>query len=192
MKDFRTLLTRDFSSILPKRPAKSAGARTDADGKRHKQVVGLKIGASQIAAAVVGNNGSPRLVAAAREELPENIVAGGELRDGAALAEALGAFFQKHDLPRRNVRLGIRGNRVGVRVFERPAVEAEDQLANAIRFRAHETLPIPIEESMLDYHVFEDGNGGGRVLLAVAYRDLVDRFVGACAQAKLELVGVDV
>jgi type IV pilus assembly protein PilM len=158
---------------------------------RTKQVVGLKVGASQMAAAVVANNGDARLVSAAREELASGIVGGGEVREPEALAQALDAFFSKHKLPRKNIRLGVGSNRIGVRIFERPAVEDPQQLANAIRFRAHETLPIPIEEAMLDYHLLDDADGPGRVLLAVSYRDLVDRFSLACRAAKLELVGID-
>src|SRR5215472_13403887 len=159
---------------------------------RHKQVVGLSVGASQLAAAVVVNNGRPKLVKVARHALPPEVVVGGEVRDAEALANEIAAFFSAADLPRKNVRLGIGSSRTGVRVFERPEVDDPRQLANAIRFRAYETLPIPIEEAMLDYHVIEDTNGSDRVLLAVAYRDLVDRFAGPCAAAKIELVGIDI
>ena len=44
---------------------------------------------------------------------------------------------------------------------------------------------------MLDYHLVEDSNGPDRVLLAVAYRELVDRFAATCAAANIELVGID-
>src|SRR5262249_28718172 len=80
----------------------------------------------------------------------------------------------------------------GVRVYERPTVDVPCQLANAIRFRAYETLPIPIEEAMLDYHIVEETNTPDRVLLAVAYRDLVDRFAATCTAAKIDLVGIDI
>jgi type IV pilus assembly protein PilM len=176
---------------LTLRRGKSASKRRPSVLGRSKQIVGLKVGASQIAAAVVANNGGTRLVSAAREELAPGVVGGGEVRDPEALAEALDAFFRKHNLPRRNVRLGVGSNRIGVRIFERPAVEDPQQLANAIRFRAHETLPIPIEEAMLDYHLLDDPEGPGRVLLAVSYLDLVERFALACRGAKLELVGID-
>jgi type IV pilus assembly protein PilM len=161
-------------------------------GGRHKQVVGLSIGASELAAAVVVNNGKPKLVKAARHTLPPDIVAAGEVRDSEALANEIAAFFSAADLPRKNIRLGIGSSRTGVRVFERPTVDDPRQLANAIRFRAYETLPIPIEEAMLDYHVFEDTTAPDRVLLAVAYRDLVDRFAATCAAAKIELAGIDI
>jgi type IV pilus assembly protein PilM len=159
---------------------------------RHKQVVGLKVGSSQLAAAVVVNNGRPKLVKAARRTLPADVVAGGEVRDAEALSREIAAFFQEADLPRKNVRLGIGSSRTGVRVFERPAVDDPRQLANAIRFRAYETLPIPIEEAMLDYHIVDEATTSDRVLLAVAYRDLVDRFAATCTAARIELVGIDI
>ena len=114
------------------------------------------------------------------------------MRDSEALANEIAAFFSAADLPRKNVRLGIGSSRTGVRVFERPEVDDPRQLANAIRFRAYETLPIPIEEAMLDYHILEETNAPDRVLLAVAYRDLVDRFTATCAAAKIDLVGIDI
>lgn len=177
----------------PARKRKAASTSGNGGGSgRHKQVVGLSIGASQLAAAVVVNNGHPKLVKAARHTLPPEVVVGGEVRDAAALADEISTFFHDADLPRKNVRLGIGSSRTGVRVFERPTVDDPRQLANAIRFRAYETLPIPIEEAMLDYHVIEETTTPDRVLLAVAYRDLVDRFAATCTAAKIDLVGIDI
>jgi type IV pilus assembly protein PilM len=176
---------------LPKSGRKPRKPSSSLSGGRHKQIVGLKIGSSQLSAAVVVNNGKPTLVKAARHALPADVVAAGEVRDPEALAHEIAVFFAEADLPRKNVRLGIGSSRTGVRVFERPTVDDPAQLANAIRFRAYETLPIPIEEAMLDYHVVEETNAPDRVLLAVAYRDLVDRFAATCAAAKIELAGMD-
>src|SRR5437763_1355920 len=180
------------SVSLPKRAPKERKTSAASSGGRHKQLVGLSIGASELAAAVVVNNGRPKLVKAARHTLPADVVASGEVRDPEALANEISTFFQEADLPRKNVRLGIGSSRTGVRVFERPAVDDPRQLANAIRFRAYETLPIPIEEAMLDYHIVEDTTAPDRVMLAVAYRDLVDRFAATCAAAKIELAGIDI
>jgi type IV pilus assembly protein PilM len=182
---------RKRNLALPKSGRKPRKTSSSLSGGRHKQIVGLKIGSSQLSAAVVVNNGKPTLVKAARHALPADVVAAGEVRDPEALAHEIAAFFDEADLPRKNVRLGIGSSRTGVRVFERPTVDDPAQLANAIRFRAYETLPIPIEEAMLDYHVVEETNSPDRVLLAVAYRDLVDRFAATCAAAKIELAGMD-
>ena len=161
-----------------------------------KKIVGLKIGASQLAAARVSNNGSAELVQVARQPLESGIVVAGELRDLEALAAALKSFFGKHKLPRRGVRLGLSNNRIGVRIFEISGIEDPEQLRNAIRFRAQETLPIPIEEAVLDYHVVaekvaDDGTVTRRVVLVVAYRDLIDRYVAACRKAGIRLMGID-
>ena len=176
----------------PKRAPKQRKTSSTPSGGRHKQLVGLSIGSSELAAAVVVNNGSPKLLKAARHTLPPDVVAGGEVRDSEALANEIAAFFSAADLPRKNVRLGIGSSRTGVRVFERPTVDDPRQLVNAIRFRAYETLPIPIEEAMLDYHLVENTTAPDRVLLAVAYRDLVDRFAATCALARIELAGIDI
>ena len=174
-------------------PRRSGGSR---GGAAPKQLVGLKIGASQLAAARVANNGHAEVLQVARGPLDQGVIVGGELRDPDALAEALKEFFRHHKLPKKGVRLGIANNRIGVRTFEIAGIDDPKQLANAIRFRAQEALPIPIEEAVLDYQVLEDGvNDEGeqvrRILLVVAYRELVDRYVTACRKAGIALVGID-
>jgi type IV pilus assembly protein PilM len=164
--------------------------------KGAKRLVGLKVGASQLAAARVANNGSAELLQLAREPLEPGIVVGGELRDPDALAEALKAFFAKHKLPKKGVRLGIANNRIGVRTFDIAGINDQKQLTNAIRFRAQEALPIPIDEAVLDFQVLADGvddegQPTKRILLVVAYRELIDRYMDACKKAGIQLVGID-
>jgi type IV pilus assembly protein PilM len=176
----------------PKEP-KVKAARGSRGAKR---ITGLKIGASQLAAARVANNGSAELLQIARTPLEAGIVVGGELRDPDALADALKEFFAKNSLPKKGVRLGIANNRIGVRTFDIAGIDDEKQLANAIRFRAQEALPIPIDEAVLDYQVLgesidEEGQPTKRVLLVVAYRELIDRYIDACKKAGISLVGID-
>lgn len=160
------------------------------------EVVGLKVGASQLAAARIEVNGSARLVQIATAPLPPGIVSAGEVRDPDALGVALKDFFKEHGLPHRAVRVGVANNRVGVRTIELAGVEDPKQLANAVRFRAQEALPIPLNEAVLDYQVVSESAGPDgvpvrRVLFVVAYRDLVDGYATACKHAGLRLVGVD-
>ena len=169
---------------LPKRSHKAA------------RIVGLKIGGSQIAAACVVNNGSVKVERVARTRLAAGIVSGGELRDTHALADALRTFFDKEKLPKRGVRLGVASSRIGVRSFEIPAIDDEAQFLNAVRFRAQEALPIALDEAIIDYRVLEEREGDQgepirRVLLVVAHRELVDRYVEACKLAGLTLSGID-
>ena len=179
------------------RPRPRAKVTAPETAKReHAQLVGLKVGASQLVAARVHNNGEPHVLQVAREPLDDGVVVGGELRDVEARAEALKRLFAGNKLPRKGVRLGIANNRIGVRTFEISGIDDPKQLANAIRFRAQETLPIPLEEAVLDWQVLrertdESGVTTRRVLLVVAYRELVDRYVLACKKAGLRLEGID-
>jgi type IV pilus assembly protein PilM len=180
----------------PKKERRRKRSQREARPKRAKKLVGLKIGGSQLAAARVVNNGSPELVQVARENLDHGLVVGGELREPELLADALRSFFRKNGLPRQGVRLGIANNRIGVRIFEIAGIDDGKQLENAIRFRAQEVLPIPIEEAVLDYQVLgdrvdEEGNTIRRILLVVAYRELIDRYVSACKKAGIRLAGID-
>jgi type IV pilus assembly protein PilM len=159
----------------------------------------VKVGASQIAASRVVNNGGPvpKLVQLARQPLEPGVVVGGEVRDVAALARALDQFFTEQKLPRRGIRLGIGTNQIGVRTLDVDGIEDERQLGNAVRFRAHEALAIPIDQAVLDYHVVretvdESGSTSRRVLLAAAYREPIDQYVQAFRDAGLELESIDV
>ena len=181
----------------PKEPRQKAPkVKAERGSKGAKRIVGLKVGASQLAAARVANNGSAELLQVAREPLEPGIVVGGELRDPDALAEALKEFFAKHKLPKKGVRLGIANNRIGVRTFDVDGIDDPKQLTNAVRFRAQEALPIPIDEAVLDYQVLGEGVGENgqptkRILLVVAYRELIDRYMHACKKAGISLAGID-
>ena len=90
------------------------------------------------------------------------LVVSGEIRDPEALGDALKRFFELHKLPKNAVRLGVSNNRIGVRIFEIEGVSDPQQLENAIRFRAEEVLPIPLDQAVLDYVVLEERTARGR------------------------------
>jgi type IV pilus assembly protein PilM len=183
----------------PGKDAAPASKRTKGRKPRKHEVVGVKVGASQIAASRVVNNGGsvPKLVQLARKQLEPGVVVGGEVRDVATLARVLDEFFTEQKLPRRGIRLGIGTNQIGVRMLDVDGIEDERQLGNAVRFRAHEALSIPIDQAVLDYHVIretvdESGATSRRVLLAAAYREPIDQYIQAFREAGLELEAIDV
>lgn len=205
-----------LSDLVPKRgkrqddkPAKAGKAAKTAktaktakdDSSRSRNssptgVVGLKVGATGMTAVQVVNNGGKTVLRLAHAPLPAGIVDGGEVRDPAGLGAALAEFFAANGLPRKGVRLGLANSRIGVRVIEISGIEDERQLENAIGFRAYEMLSVPVDEAVLDYHVLstdvdEDGTTTRRILVVVAYRDSVDRYLAATDAAKIELSGID-
>jgi type IV pilus assembly protein PilM len=188
-----SLLKREIQ--LGRRKKTASAPKTSPDHKISR-VVGLRIGSTQLAAAHVRNNGSAEVVQLARMPLDRGLIVGGEVREPIALAKALKAFFADNKLPKKDIRLGLASNRIGVRVLDVPAVDDPKQFENATRFRAQELLPIPIVDAVLDHLVVgkELGEGGEticRVLLVFAHRELVSKYVDVCRQAGLRLAGID-
>jgi type IV pilus assembly protein PilM len=166
-------------------------------GGRSRRVVGLKIGASQLAAAVIEENeGRHELIQLVREPLGAGIVVEGEVRDPDALTRAIRGFFAANQLPTRDVRIGLASNRIGVRTFDIVGVDDESRFDNAVRFKAHEVLPVSVHESVLDYRVLgERYSGSGEqmrhIFLVVAPRDQVQPYVDVAREAGLRLRGID-
>jgi type IV pilus assembly protein PilM len=189
-----------LSDLKPKRKPKPANVGTSAPKQRKarkQEFIGLKVGGSQLAAAQVLNDNGAKLIRVARGPLEPGIVVSGEVRDIPGLARALDDFFSANKLPRKNVRLGIGTNRVGVRTLEVSGIDDPRQLGNAVAYRAHEALSIPMDQAVLDYHLLgtsasESGDVTHRVVLAAAYREPIDHFVAAFQAANIELAGIDV
>jgi type IV pilus assembly protein PilM len=185
-------LNRGGGSPRPKKAKKSSGPKG-----RGKRVLGLKIGASQIAAAVTQESGGRHeLLQLVRLPIESGLVVDGEVKDVERLAEILKAFVEEHDLPKSNVRIGLASNRIGVRTVEISGIDDQERFDNAVRFKAHEVLPVAFNESVLDYRVvgerpIESGQTSKRVLLVVAPRDQVQPYVDLCAKAGLRLTGID-
>ena len=181
-----------LSDLIPKRKPGGAAKATKAAAKKKKakqDYVGVKVGASQIAAAEVHNNGGSKLVKLAREPLEPGVVVGGEVRDIPALARALDEFFKKHELPRKGVRLGIGTNRVGVRVLDVEGIDDETPARERRHLPRARSALDPDGSGGLDYHVvgtqtLEDGSVSHRVILAAAYREPIDHFVAAFDAAR--------
>ena len=164
--------------------------------KKDNSLVGLEIEAGSVAAAEIAVNGETRIAAAAIAPLPPGAFEDGEVTDPAALAGALGPFFAEHGLSRR-VRLGIANQRVVVRTLRLPAIEDPEELEMAIRSQAHEQIPMPIEQAVLDHRVVggAPGNEGGPpqidVVVVAARRDMIEATLKPLRDAGLEPVGVD-
>jgi type IV pilus assembly protein PilM len=189
-----------LSDLVPKRQMRTRAPKAKPVRKRravgNRELVGLKIGATGISAAQVVNNGDKKVMRVARVPLGHGVVDGGEVRDPVALGEALNELFDTTGLPRKGVRLGLANSRIGVRVIEVAGIDDERQLENAIGFRAHEALSVSLDEAVIDYHVLsvhtdEDGTVVRKILLVVAYREFVERYLAATDAAKLELAGID-
>ncbi|HJU48088.1 MAG TPA: pilus assembly protein PilM, partial [Gaiellaceae bacterium] len=180
-------------------PVPSVRARRNGgSGSGGGTAVGVKISQSAISAAVIEQrDGVGELTALVRRPLDPGIVVDGEVASQPGLAAALEALWAEAKLPRRGIRLGLFGSRVGVRPVDIVGIDEDERFANAVRFKAHEVLPIGVQESVLDYRVLsermlESGEHVRRTLLVVAPRDQVMPYVEAFRTARIGLEAVDI
>ena len=129
--------------------------------------------------------------------LPPGAVRDGEVVDPAAVGDAIRELWRQTGLRPRDVRVGLTGPRVVIRVVDMPAMP-DHELDGAVRFSAADHIPIPLDEAVLDHAVLEPAppaEPGGppqvRVLVAAAYRSALDGLLAAVSAGGLRAVAVD-
>ena len=118
--------------------------------KKPQSIVGLDIETGSIAATEVKANGSRQVSRTGDRALDPGIVSEGEVLDTDALSDALKLVFSQHKLG-KSVRLGIANQRVVVRTLQLPLIEDEKEIDTAVRFRAQDQIPMPLDQAVLDH-----------------------------------------
>jgi type IV pilus assembly protein PilM len=153
--------------------------------------VGLDIDGRFLAAVQAENGGVQR---AASAELPDGVVAEGEVTNRDSLAAALKGFFKAHELP-KSVRLGVSNQQIVVRQIEVPALNDDKERDAAIRFQAADAIAMPLDEAVLDYQlageVHDEGGARSKFVVVAARRPMVDALLEATRAAGLKPQGVD-
>ena len=162
---------------------------------KSKSIVGLDIEAGSIAATEVRSNGGIEVIGHGVLPLPAGIFREGEVADADALGDAIKELFSEHKLS-RNVRLGIANQRVAVRSMKLPEIDDHDELETAIRFQAQDHIPMPLEQSVLDWQIVghSQGEGGERrveVVAVAARRDMLQQVMRAMRAGGLRPIGID-
>src|SRR3954451_754337 len=163
--------------------------------KKIPSIVGLDIETGSIAATEVRNNEGKPIKRTAIAPLDPGIVNEGEVQDAEALSRALKDLFSQNKLGKA-VRLGIANQRVVVRIMQLPLIEDEGEIDTAVRFRAQEQIPMPLEQAVLDHRVVsrgkdENGERQMEVIAVAARRDMVVSLLGALRKAGLQPIGID-
>jgi type IV pilus assembly protein PilM len=188
-----------FTLTMPKltrgKPKSTRGTSVFASRKKSSSIVGLDIETGSIAATEVRSNGSHAVSRTAIAPLGPGVVNEGEVQDPEALTAALRSLFAQHKLG-KNVRLGIANQRVVVRAMDLPLIEDEEEIDTAVRFRAQDQIPMPLDQAVLDHRVVfrgkgPDGDRQMKVIAVAARRDMVVALLGALRKAGLQPVGID-
>ncbi len=162
---------------------------------KSKSIVGIDIEAATVAAVEVRADAAGRVLGHGIVPLEPGIVEDGEVGDDEALGAAVKQLLAKGKLG-KHVRLGVGNRRVIAYTMRLPRIEDPKDLEAAVRFRASEDLPMPLNEAILDWRQLDPADPGNpgdeiEVLLVAAHRDMIDRMIGAMRHAGARLVGID-
>jgi type IV pilus assembly protein PilM len=163
--------------------------------KKIPSIVGLDIETGSIAATEVRNNESHSIKRTAIAPLEPGVINEGEVLNSEALSRALKDLFGRNKLGKA-VRLGIANQRVVVRMMQLPLIEDEGEIDTAVRFRAQDQIPMPLDQAILDHRVVsrgKDANGERQmeVIAVAARRDMVVSLLEALRKAGLQPLGID-
>lgn len=157
--------------------------------------IGLDIGSTAVrVAAVRSTKSGPVLLKYASTTLQEGETAV-EIPDPEEITAAVKSLFRSERMPKAPVSLGLANQRMVAREVEIPWVPAKD-LHAALPLLATDLLPMPVEESVLDFLAYqevmdEDGGRMLRGLLVAANEEVVMSAVEAVEKAGVRVDRVD-
>ncbi len=150
--------------------------------KKQSTVVGLDVEAGSVAAAEVIANGNVRVGRTGVAPLAPGVTRDGEVTDPEALGATLKELFSQAKLP-RTVRVGVANQRVVVRTLRLPQIDDPKEVETAVRFQAPDHIPMPLEQSVLDWQVVAQRVGEEKrqmdVVVVAARRDMVSGLLDA-------------
>lgn len=160
--------------------------------------VGLDITSNALIAIALKRRGKGYAVAShGVASLPHGLVDGGEVLDPEGLAAELRGFWERERIRDTHVALGVANQRCITRIVDLPRIRKRSELNKAIGFEVADNLPIPMEDSIWDYHTIENfkdpqtGIERQRHLVVMTYRESVERFRDAIVLAGLKLRRID-
>lgn len=158
--------------------------------------VGLDIGATGVRAVALDTGKAPPVIRRIGQvDIPRGAVVAGEIVDAQAVSEAISRLWKQAKLPKKRVILGLANQRVIVRQVDVPRM-SESELAEALPFQVQEYIPIPVEETFLDFVPIEEfttpeGEPMMSILVVAAHREMVEALLAAVGAAGVQVVAVD-
>ncbi len=162
---------------------------------RNTTITGLNIEPGSISAARAHVNGSISVELGARAALESGVVRDGEVADAPAVVDALRDLWREHKSLDKRVRIGVANARIVVRTLDLPPLEDRKELEAAVRFRAQDEIPMPLDSAVLDFQpigMVETPQGPRRrVVLVAAHRDMIRGVLSVVRAAGLKPQGID-
>lgn len=160
-----------------------------------RTTLGMEVGSSAVRFAAVSRSRSgPVLEHISQSALAPGTVVDGEVIDPDALRTSVRQVVKAAKPRRRQVRLGVMGQRMVARQVDLPWVPPKE-FKKALPLLAADLLPMPVDDCVLDFMAYEDvvdddGSHMVRGLLVAAEEDGILRLVDAVEGAGLQVVSV--
>ncbi|HUT74577.1 MAG TPA: type IV pilus assembly protein PilM [Armatimonadota bacterium] len=156
------------------------------------EVIGLDVGSHTIKVVQLDDErGGLVLRKAGSRPTPPETVKGGVIADTTAVAQAISSLLSALEINATQVVAGVAGPTVVVRQVQMPAM-SERQLRKSIQWEARSYVSFPVEDSVLEFQVLGQREGGQLdVMLVATPRDMVDTRVEAIERAGLEPVAIE-
>ncbi len=158
-----------------------------------RNTVGLDIEPNAFVAVEL-THGSSEPKRVVTKEIPGGLFSQGEYANEDELASELKQFFRENKLGKR-VRIGVASNRAVLRTLQIPRIDDVVERDAAIKFKAAELLPLPLDSAVLDYRVVEhsttDEASYDHVVVVAAPRELVEPMDRVIRKAGLKLEQID-
>jgi len=155
-------------------------------------VVGLDIGSHSIKVVQLDEQrGGLVLRKAGSRPTTPGATKGGVVTDTVAVSQTIASLLGALEIQATQVVAGVAGPTVVVRQVQMPAM-SERQLRKSIQWEARSYISFPVEDSVLEFQVLGERDGGQvDVMLVAAPRDMVDTRVEALERAGLEPIAVE-
>ena len=155
-------------------------------------VVGLDIGAHSIKVCEV--SGSPGKVSLERFgvfTLSEAAIIEDEVQKPSEITEGILAAFKQANIKSKVVCLGLFGPNTMTKRLNTPE-GTKEEIEDHVMWEAEQYITFGADESMIDFHVLGENEGGGKdALVAAAKNDIVDGFTDLLKTVKLQVKVVD-
>lgn len=141
-----------------------------------------------------GSVKSPKIVGYADYNLPKGVVVNDIVMNDQALLNHIRTMFKHLDYGKirgNNIVASIPESKAFVRVLQIPKM-TEEQAASAVPFEAEQYIPIPLDQTYLDWQIIGEHDGKMDVLVTASPKDYIDSFLRIFKAAGLRPVAFEV
>jgi type IV pilus assembly protein PilM len=162
---------------------------------KNKQAVGLDIGSSAVKTAELRpiRGGGYELVSLGMEKLSPDCIVDGVIISKLPVSDAINSIFAQQNIKNNRINTSISGHSVIVKKISLP-VQADEDLAESIRWEAEQYVPFDIADVNLDYQVLGENAGTGNldILLVAVKKDKITDYTSVVKMAGKNPVLMDV